>query len=35
MGAALGSACNAPRDAQQLTPLVIFPIITPLILIAL
>lgn len=34
MGAALGSACNAPRDAQQLTPLVILPIIAPLILIA-
>jgi ABC-2 type transport system permease protein len=33
MGAALGSACSAPRDAQQLTPLVIFPVITPLILI--
>jgi ABC-2 type transport system permease protein len=34
MGAALGSACSAPRDAQQLTPLVILPIIAPLMLIA-
>ena len=34
MGAALGSACSSPRDAQQLTPLVIFPIMTPIILIA-
>jgi ABC-2 type transport system permease protein len=34
MGAALGSACSAPRDAQQLTPLVILPIMAPLILIA-
>lgn len=34
MGAALGSACGAPRDAQQLTPLVIFPIMAPLVLIA-
>jgi ABC-2 type transport system permease protein len=34
MGAALGSACNTPRDAQQLTPLVILPIIAPLMLIA-
>jgi ABC-2 type transport system permease protein len=34
MGAALGSACNAPRDAQQLTPLVIMPIMAPIILIA-
>jgi ABC-2 type transport system permease protein len=34
MGAALGSACNAPRDAQQLTPLVILPIMAPIILIA-
>lgn len=34
MGAALGSACSAPRDAQQLTPLVILPIMAPIILIA-
>jgi ABC-2 type transport system permease protein len=34
LGAALGSACSAPRDAQQLTPLVILPIMLPVILIA-
>ncbi len=34
MGAALGSACSSPRDAQQLTPLVILPIMAPMILIA-
>ena len=34
LGAALGAACNAPRDAQQLTPLVIMPIMAPVILIA-
>ncbi len=34
MGAALGSACGTPRDAQQLAPLVIFPIMAPIILIA-
>jgi ABC-2 type transport system permease protein len=34
MGAALGSACSTPRDAQQLAPLVIFPIMAPVILIA-
>ncbi len=34
LGAALGSACSTPRDAQQLAPLVIFPIMAPVILIA-
>jgi ABC-2 type transport system permease protein len=34
LGAALGSACSVPRDAQQLTPLVILPIMAPVILIA-
>jgi ABC-2 type transport system permease protein len=34
LGAALGSACSVPRDAQQLTPLVILPIMAPIILIA-
>jgi ABC-2 type transport system permease protein len=34
MGAAMGSACSTPRDAQQLAPLVILPIMAPLILIA-
>ncbi len=33
-GAALGSACGTPRDAQQLTPLVILPVMAPVILIA-
>jgi ABC-2 type transport system permease protein len=32
VGAAVGSACSAPRDAQQLTPLLIFPLMLPLFL---
>jgi ABC-2 type transport system permease protein len=32
VGAAAGSACSAPRDAQQLTPLLIFPLMLPLFL---
>lgn len=34
LGAALGSACNAPQDAQQLMMLVILPVIAPVFLIA-
>ncbi len=33
LGAALGAACSAPRDAQQLAPLMIAPIMLPLLLI--
>jgi ABC-2 type transport system permease protein len=32
-GAALGAACSAPRDAQQLTPFMMAPVIIPLFLI--
>jgi ABC-2 type transport system permease protein len=33
LGAAVGSACSAPRDAQQLTPLLIFPMMLPMFLV--
>jgi ABC-2 type transport system permease protein len=33
LGAALGAACSAPRDAQQLAPLLIFPVMIPIFLI--
>ncbi len=33
LGAALGAACSAPRDAQQLAPLMIAPIMLPLLLV--
>ena len=32
LGAALGAACSAPRDAQQLAPLLIFPVMIPIFL---
>jgi ABC-2 type transport system permease protein len=32
LGAALGAACSAPRDAQQLTPLLILPVMLPVFL---
>jgi ABC-2 type transport system permease protein len=34
MGAALGSACSTPRDAQQLAPLLILPVMAPMFLLA-
>lgn len=34
LGAALGAACSAPRDAQQLTPLLIMPVMLPVFLLA-